>query len=139
MDGVELVRAPVTAIYTNSSVISFMVVVTIFRPEKRSMYTAECMLSINSIDSKSQEDQVDRGLVSHDDGYVCLSIHQSNVSIPYSERGMVPCCAAVSGHDPTLVSEQRQSSGSSGMIEESSIEPATDVPYLVGDIKGKVS
>ena len=31
-----------------------------------------------------------------------------------------------------------QSSGSSGMIEEASIDPATDVPYLEGDIKGKV-
>nr|AIQ80989.1 UDP-glucose pyrophosphorylase/phosphoglucomutase [Saccharina japonica] len=30
------------------------------------------------------------------------------------------------------------SSGSSGMIEEASIDPATDVPYLEGDIKGKV-
>lgn len=34
---------------------------------------------------------------------------------------------------------QTQSSGSSGMIEEASIDPATDVPYLEGDIKGKVT
>ncbi|CBN79734.1 conserved unknown protein [Ectocarpus siliculosus] len=31
------------------------------------------------------------------------------------------------------------SSGSSGMIEEATIDPATDVPYLEGDIKGKVT
>lgn len=35
--------------------------------------------------------------------------------------------------------KKKQSSGSSGMIEESSIAPATDVPYLDGDIKGKVT
>lgn len=62
--------------------------------------------------------------------------------VPYRALPLDGCCAAMTSNVAVRVMggrKQKKSSGSSGMIEETSIDPATDVPYLDGDIKGKVT